>query len=48
MTDEDLWLVNGTADLQAALDEIEADLPPGEVDAWLASFEAARDGADDD
>lgn len=38
MSDEELWLTTGTADLQAALDEIEQDIPPEELEAWLASF----------
>lgn len=41
--DQDLLLASGTADLQAALDEIESDLPPGEVDAWLETFYKAAD-----
>ena len=34
------WLDAGLADLQAALDEIEQGIPPEELEAWLASFEA--------
>ena len=41
--DEDLLLASGTADLQEALDEIEADLPAGEVDRWLETFYQAAD-----
>ncbi len=41
--DEDLLLASGTADLQETLDEIEADLPAGEVDTWLESFRQAAD-----
>lgn len=43
--DEALLLASGTADLQAALDDLESDLPPGEVDAWLESFRKAADEA---
>lgn len=38
--DEKLLLESGIADLQAALDELERDIPPAELEAWLASFEA--------
>lgn len=39
--DQELLLAAGTADLQAALDELESDLPPEEVNAWLETFYAA-------
>ncbi len=45
MDDEALLLASGTADLQEALDDLESDLPPGEVDAWLESFRNAADKA---
>ena len=38
MSDRNLWLETSTADLQVALDEIERDIPPAELEAWLASF----------
>ena len=34
------WLDAGLADLRVALDELEKDIPPDELEAWLASFEA--------
>lgn len=39
--EQDLLLASGTADLQATLDDLESDLPPAEVDAWLETFYAA-------
>lgn len=39
--DQDLLLASGTADLQAALDDLESHLLTGEVDAWLEAFYAA-------
>ena len=39
--DQDLLLASGTADLQATLDDLESDLPPGEVDVWLETFYTA-------
>ena len=38
--DGKLLLESGTADLQKALDELEQDIPPEELEAWLASFKA--------
>ncbi len=43
--DEALLLASGTTDLQAALDDLESDLPPGEVDRWLESFHKVADKA---
>lgn len=37
------WLDAGLSDLRAALDEIERDVPPEELEAWLASFRAEED-----
>lgn len=34
-------LLSGTADLQWSLDDLERDLPPDEIDAWLGAFAAA-------
>lgn len=31
------WLNAGLADLQMALDELEKDIPPEEIKAWLVS-----------
>ena len=36
--DETFLLESGTADLQAALDDLERDIPLKELEAWLASF----------
>lgn len=41
--DHDLLLASGTADLAEALDDLEKDLSPGEVDAWLETFYAEAD-----
>lgn len=41
--DQDLLLASGTADLSEALDDLEQDLPPDEVDAWLETFYAEAD-----
>jgi DNA-binding Xre family transcriptional regulator len=38
--DQDALLASGTAGLGEALDDLECELPPGEVEAWLATFEA--------
>ena len=34
-------LASGTADLQAQLDDLERDVPPGELDTWLRAFYTA-------
>lgn len=39
--DQDALLASGTADLSEALDDLEGNLPPGEVDAWLSTFQSA-------
>ena len=37
----DALLALGTADLQRQLDDLERDVPPGELDAWLKAFHTA-------
>jgi DNA-binding Xre family transcriptional regulator len=37
--DQAALLASGTAGLGEALDDLERELPPGEVEAWLATFE---------
>lgn len=37
----DALLASGTVDLQEHLDDLEQDVPPGEMDAWLRAFYTA-------
>lgn len=39
--DEEALLASGVGGLGEALDDLESDLPPGEVDAWLETFYSA-------